>query len=310
MRRAFEARLAVALLSAPAWVSAAVRVSLPAWTDSPARNAVVSVTCLSQGGSASGVQFDLSYDSADLTVAAATGEAAARPGKSLYSAEAAPGLRRFLIVGTGPDSMPDGVLANLTVALKPDTRGESSALPLRPGRKAYRLEISNVIATDAQGHPVAIVGGNGSVIFRNKSPRSSAVTESGALNRAISPASDAADELLSIPAVSGTPSILTLYAGGPAIVLNHDATINTPANPAEKGSIVTLFMTGAAQGGRISVQIAGTDAEVVHAGATMAAGVVQINCVVPTDAPSGDAVPILIAEGDVRSPYSVTLAIR
>jgi uncharacterized protein (TIGR03437 family) len=134
-------------------------------------------------------------------------------------------------------------------------------------------------------------------------------------------------------AVSATaPAIFTAdgSGAGAGAILNQDSTANSPSNPAEKGSVVSLFATGAGQtdpagvDGQIagtvlskpalpvSVQIDGLDARVLYAGAApgLIAGLLQINCVVPANAPSGYSLPVVLTIGQTSSPAGVTLAIR
>ena len=62
----------------------------------------------------------------------------------------------------------------------------------------------------------------------------------------------------------------------------------------------------------ISVQMGGVDAKVLYAGAApgLIAGVLQVNAVIPQGAPTGVAVPIVLAVGQIASPPGVTVAIR
>jgi uncharacterized protein (TIGR03437 family) len=117
---------------------------------------------------------------------------------------------------------------------------------------------------------------------------------------------------------------------GQGAILNQNSTVNSPSNPAAKGSIIIVFATGAGQtdpGGTdgqlagdplpipllpVSVQIGGLDAKVLYAGAApgLVAGVLQVNCVAPLDSPSGYAVPIVLSVGKTSSPAGVTVAIK
>ncbi|HTR39645.1 MAG TPA: cohesin domain-containing protein [Bryobacteraceae bacterium] len=128
------------------------------------------------------------------------------------------------------------------------------------------------------------------------------------------------------------PAIFTLDSSGigPGAILNQDSSVNSPANPAAKGSIVAIYATGAGQtnppsvDGQItgatlstpvlpvSVQIAGLDAKVVYAGAApdLVAGGIQVNAIVPAGAPSGATVPIALTVGTTRSQSGVTLAVK
>jgi uncharacterized protein (TIGR03437 family) len=137
---------------------------------------------------------------------------------------------------------------------------------------------------------------------------------------------------LPVSLADAAPAIFTLdgSGAGPAAILNQDSTINTPSNPADRGSVVSLYATGAGQTDppgadgqiagdvlprpllQVAVQIGGLNAEVLYAGAAPAqvAGVLQVNCVVPPDSLPGSIVPLLIAVGQASSQPGVTLAIR
>jgi uncharacterized protein (TIGR03437 family) len=136
---------------------------------------------------------------------------------------------------------------------------------------------------------------------------------------------------LQLSVADASPAIFTTDGSGvgQGAILNQDSTVNSPSNPAGKGSVIVMFATGAGQtdpagiDGQIagdtlpkpllgvSAQIAGLDAKVLYAGAApgMVAGVLQVNCIVPLDSPSGFAVPIVLLVGKTSSPAGVTLAI-
>ena len=137
-----------------------------------------------------------------------------------------------------------------------------------------------------------------------------------------------------VSVVDTSPAVFTMDGSGvgPGAVLNQDYTVNSPSAPAEKGSVIMFFATGAGQtdppgaDGQITgdtlplpqpllpvtVQIGGLDAKVLYAGAApgLVAGVLQVNCIVPSDSPSGYAVPIMLTVGNISSPAGVTLAIK
>ncbi|MFN0102363.1 MAG: SBBP repeat-containing protein [Bryobacteraceae bacterium] len=121
---------------------------------------------------------------------------------------------------------------------------------------------------------------------------------------------------------------------GPGAILNQDGTVNSPSNPAEKGSVVVLFGTGEGRtqpegvDGSVAserppkplltifAQISDRATEVVYVGGApgLVAGVLQMNIRVPPTAPSGPAVPIFIGGMDgpfgVEPSERVTIAIR
>lgn len=114
---------------------------------------------------------------------------------------------------------------------------------------------------------------------------------------------------------------------GPASVLNNDGTLNTPANPARAGSIVTLFATGGgqttppSQTGAMTLTASpliapaqvtanGQSANVLFAGNALGkvAGTVQVNVQLP-DGLSGD-VPLVLSVGGVQSQATTTVSVQ
>lgn len=134
-----------------------------------------------------------------------------------------------------------------------------------------------------------------------------------------------------VPVAAAAPALFTANSSGKGngAILNQDNSPNSPANPAEKGSIVVLFGTGEGQtnprgsDGRIAstvfpkplqnvkVTIGGIDANVAYAGAApfLVAGVFQINVTVPPGVSSG-AVPVVVTVGTISSPAGVTVAVK
>lgn len=116
---------------------------------------------------------------------------------------------------------------------------------------------------------------------------------------------------------------------GQAAAFNQDGSLNSAAQPAARGTVVILFGTGegptdpAGADGKpagdplpkpsapVRVMIGSAAAQVLYGGAAPGfAGLLQLNVLVPEDAPSGDAVPVVVTVGDAPSQAGVTLAIR
>ena len=114
-------------------------------------------------------------------------------------------------------------------------------------------------------------------------------------------------------------------------MLNEDGTLNGPANPAAKGSVVVFYATGGGQtdppgvDGEITkdvlprprlpvgVWVQGREAQVLYAGAApgMVAGVMQVNIKLPMDIPSDNKVSVTMKVGDwPPSQEGVTMAVR
>lgn len=128
------------------------------------------------------------------------------------------------------------------------------------------------------------------------------------------------------------PAIFTQGStgAGQGAILNQDYSLNSPENPAARGSIVMVYATGEGQTdpegqdgkpasepyprprARIEARIGGQEAEVVWAGGApgQLAGLMQVNVRIPIGAPAGGAVPIELRAGGVSSQAGVTLAVR
>ncbi len=128
-----------------------------------------------------------------------------------------------------------------------------------------------------------------------------------------------------------TPALFTANASGKGqgAILNQDSSPNSSSNPAPKGSVVVLFATGAGQtippgvdgalsNGMlpqpvlsVSVTIGGQLAAVQYAGAAPGevAGVMQVNCVVPMSAGTGN-LDVVLTVGTSQSPPGVTVAVQ
>jgi uncharacterized protein (TIGR03437 family) len=130
------------------------------------------------------------------------------------------------------------------------------------------------------------------------------------------------------------PGFFTLDGSGTgaAAALNQDGTVNSPANPARRGEVITLFGTGGlwdpgAQDGQINPLAArplsmdfevwglspSRPAEVLFSGPApgQVAGVFQLNIRIPADAWTGDRIPISTLPRN-RTPFGheQTIAIR
>ena len=139
-----------------------------------------------------------------------------------------------------------------------------------------------------------------------------------------------------LPVVAAAPGIFAANGSGSGqgTILNQDSSVNSPSNPAARGSIVSVYMTGAgalnpfvADGSLgplippfpapmavVSVTIGQVDAPVAFAGQApgLIAGVTQLNVEIPQNAPVGAAIPIAIYAAYYPSQLSpsITMAVR
>jgi uncharacterized protein (TIGR03437 family) len=132
--------------------------------------------------------------------------------------------------------------------------------------------------------------------------------------------------------VASSPAIFTLDSSGTGqgAILNEDSTLNSPSNPAQRGSIVVIYATGAGQtnpfgldgqvGGvspplpilTVTVNIGGSNCKILYAAGApgLIAGALQVNCQIAENITPGDGVPVILMVGNRTSPPGVTLAIQ
>src|ERR1035437_470697 len=137
---------------------------------------------------------------------------------------------------------------------------------------------------------------------------------------------------LQISAADSAPALFTANASGTGQIaaLNQDASINSPANPAEPNSVVVLYATGGGPwtesipdgqitgshlvGPRAPVfaRVGKLPAQLLYAGTApgLVNGALQINILLPKELIGGPAVPIQISVGSYTSPPGTTLAVK
>lgn len=110
-----------------------------------------------------------------------------------------------------------------------------------------------------------------------------------------------------------SPGLFTLESTGrdQVAALNQSNRVNTPEEPAAKGSVIALFGTGGKSFTSVSVAIGGTDAMVLYAGDAPEAvkGLWQINAVVP-DAVQPGPVSIVVTINGVPSRPDTVLWVK
>jgi uncharacterized protein (TIGR03437 family) len=116
-----------------------------------------------------------------------------------------------------------------------------------------------------------------------------------------------------VPVVAAAPGIFTVNDGtGQIAANNQDGSINSAANPAARGSVVSLYATGQGSGpASITLTIAGYNAPILYAGSAPGfSGLMQINAQIPSGfLPPGDQA-VLLTVGAAVSQTGVTLAIK
>jgi uncharacterized protein (TIGR03437 family) len=145
-------------------------------------------------------------------------------------------------------------------------------------------------------------------------------------------------EALTVPVLASRPGIFSVDGSGlgQAAILNEDGSLNSPSNPAVRGSIVSIFGTGGGEAAPgmldgqivsgvltrtslpVSVFFARGDyeewgqGEVLYAGGSSGsvAGLLQVNVRVPPNAAAGDKLPFALVIGSHWELSQVTIALR
>jgi len=135
-----------------------------------------------------------------------------------------------------------------------------------------------------------------------------------------------------MPVAATAPGVFSYDSSGKgeAVVVNQDQTLNTPSNPAPRGSFVYFYATGEGQtnpsgvDGKIaadpypapvaqaSLLLGGSAVTPSYAGGApgFVAGVTQVNFQIPADVPPGSAVPLTLVVGGTPSQTGITIAIK
>ena len=136
---------------------------------------------------------------------------------------------------------------------------------------------------------------------------------------------------ITLAVADAVPGFFTANSSGtgPGALLNQDGSVNSADNPAARGSVVTLFVTGEGQTSPagvdgllaalplpspvlpVAVRVGGFPAPVLYAGGapSLVAGVMQVNATVPMEVPPGSPSLYLVV-GNTASPAGVTLFVK
>ncbi len=136
---------------------------------------------------------------------------------------------------------------------------------------------------------------------------------------------------ITVPVAAAAPALFTLNSSGSgeASAINQDGTLNGPSNPANAGTVVSLYGTGFGQttppgvDGQpnavplplplfdVKATVGGQPATVQFAGGApgIVAGVMQVNIVIPNGVAAGNA-PVVVAVGGANTQSGVTIAVQ
>jgi uncharacterized protein (TIGR03437 family) len=134
---------------------------------------------------------------------------------------------------------------------------------------------------------------------------------------------------VSLPVRATLPGLFRIASSEQGVILNQDGTVNSPDNPAARGSYVTFWMTGFGQyetpasDGIITTELSNVRlpvavtlqnqrAELLYAGSApgMVAGVAQLNVRIPASAPPASRVPIGLGVGADTNQSSAYISLK
>lgn len=122
----------------------------------PGMSIQVPVNLGAQGSTITGMQFDIQFDDAVLSVSATLGNSANSAGKQLYSSNVAVNTLRCVIVGLNQTAIADGSVVNLMVEIAATA-----------GAGVDALNLANVSATDAMGQAIPISAAGGAITVQS-----------------------------------------------------------------------------------------------------------------------------------------------
>jgi uncharacterized protein (TIGR03437 family) len=193
--------------------------------------------------------------------------------------------------------------------------------------------VNNVVATSVGGTRVLFDGVPAPILYTSATQVATVVPfgVAGKANTLVTVESlGVASAAILLPVRSARPSIFTSNASGSgsAAALNQNATVNSSLNPAERGSIVSIYVTGlgqttpASMDGQIvsttatlvapvTASINGQSAEVIYAGNApgLIPGLAQINLRLPSGVISGPN-SLQLTSGANSTPASITIFVR
>lgn len=139
---------------------------------------------------------------------------------------------------------------------------------------------------------------------------------------------------MTLPVKAAVPGIFTAnqVGNGQAAVVNQDGTLNSITNPAARGSVISVYLTGVGQLSPpqadgvlspltlplpapvlpVTVSIRGVNADIQYAGAApgYVSGLIQINAVIPTTINFGNLVPLQVTIAGNNSQPDITIAVK
>jgi uncharacterized protein (TIGR03437 family) len=292
---------------------------------------------VSPASGATPASFSASVNPAGLAVGSYTGTIAVKASDAANS----PNVTVTLTVTAPPPGALTAIENAASYASGAIAPGEIITLfgtNIGPATPAYlTLTSSNAVATNIGNTQVLFDGLAAPMIYASSNQISAIVPYeiAGRLSTNVAVSFDGvSSNVLTMQVTASAPAIFSLnQAGnGQGAILDQNYTLNgsaSPAVPAAKGSVVQVFATGEGQTNppgvtgsitgtvlhqpllAVSATVAGIPATIQYAGSApdLVAGVLQVNVVIPPNAPSGND-PLVITVGTTSTQSGITVAVQ
>lgn len=218
---------------------------------------------------------------------------------------------------TGSISVPVIFNAGASAMFPPIVSGVLNAASLVPGPIASG-ELITILGTGIGPSPQVLINGAPATVLYASATQVNAVVPTNLDAQGTATlqviCEGVASQTWDIPIAPAAPGIFSTDStgAGQGVVLNQDATVNSPSNPASRGSSIQIYATGGGLNLPVTATIGGIDVSAQFAAAApdSTAGLFQVSAPVPQGANPGSAVPVTITIGNTRSADGVTISIR
>jgi uncharacterized protein (TIGR03437 family) len=218
---------------------------------------------------------------------------------------------------TGSISVPVTFNAGASAMFPPVVSGVLNAASLVPGPIASG-EMITMLGTGIGPSPQVLIHGAPATVLYASGTQVNAVVPSNLDAQGTASlqviCDGAASQTWDLPLAPSVPGIFSIDStgAGQGIVLNQDGSLNSPSNPASRGSTVQIYATGGGLNLPVTATIGGIDGKAQFAAPApnAAAGLFQVDAPVPQAVTPGSALPVTITIGNARSADGITISVR
>ncbi len=177
-------------------------------------------------------------------------------------------------------------------------------------------EFLSIFGAGLAGSTVLVNGQSATVVASTPFQVNAIVPAAAATGQAVIQVNSPNGVIQQTATISPTAPAIFTIGPGQAAITNQDNSLNTPTNPAKRGSYLIVYATGFgalnAQGAAtapVRAVIGGMSVPATYAGASSAPGLNQANILVPATLAPGLSLPLYLVQGGVQS-NTVMVAIQ